>query len=69
MLERSGANYLTTVARSGLEVLQGAPMQQERQARYCFYPWERFTTEPANSILLFKVLEQVYSGPNRLSSK
>jgi hypothetical protein len=36
----------------------------ERLVRYCFYPWERFTAERPNSILLSVCKEQAQSSTN-----
>ena len=53
----------------GLELVQVGSHAAQWQARYCFYPWERlYHGTRRNSMLLFKVLEQVYQRQSSLSN-
>ena len=45
-----------TALRRGMSSKTAAQAQRtSSKVRYCFYPWERFTTEPPNSIGIGKV--------------
>jgi Sodium Bile acid symporter family len=49
------AYWTLTPSRCGVGSSKQPPLVAERtpsKTRYCFYPWERLTTEPANSIQL-----------------
>src|SRR5258707_7278890 len=51
------AYWTLTPARCGVGSSKQPPLVAERtpsKTRYCFYPWERLTTEPANSLRLVR---------------
>ncbi len=58
VLERIGVVLTATFARQGWSYCRLAPMQHRGKHATAFTQGSDFTLEPANSILLFKVLER-----------
>ena len=66
-LSRTGDCLLAPVDHSGLKLVQASPLRHSGKHATAFTQGNDFPLEPANSILLFNVPEQVYYKNIRLS--